>query len=156
MIDEEGVGETSGQRPDRIFEKRLRFPKEGPAEEAVLPRTVRITFKSAVSPQATLADVRSGPDVFADALVPRPERAGPGIPFQKHDCVDGAAGLPLWADRVGAMVIPLRMPNVNDPPGIQQSPGAQRFCRSRTPARHRSIYIPFIATLKPAFKLDRP
>jgi hypothetical protein len=44
---------------------------------------VRITFKSAVSLQAALADVRSGPDVFADALVPRPERAAPGVSFAK-------------------------------------------------------------------------
>jgi hypothetical protein len=47
LIDEEGVGETSGQRPDRIFEKRSRFSKEGPAEETVFLRTVRI----ALSPQ---------------------------------------------------------------------------------------------------------
>jgi hypothetical protein len=44
LIDEEGVGETSGQRPDRIFEKRPRFSKEGPAEETVFLRTVRITL----------------------------------------------------------------------------------------------------------------
>jgi hypothetical protein len=81
LIDEEGVGETSGQRPDRISEERSRFQGEGPAEETVFLRTVRIAFKSAVSPQARLADVRSGPDVFADALVPRPERAAPGVPF---------------------------------------------------------------------------
>src|SRR6185312_16045338 len=44
--------------------------------------------KSAVSPQASLADVKSGPDVFADALVPRPERAASGVLFPKHDCFD--------------------------------------------------------------------
>ena len=82
MIDEEGVGETSGQRPDRIL-GCPRFPKEGPAEETVFLRTVRIAFKSAVSLKASLADVRSGPDVFADALVPRPERAASGISFPK-------------------------------------------------------------------------
>ena len=83
MIDEEGVGETSGQRPDRISGERSRFSKEGPAEETVFLRTVRIAFKSAVSLEAALADVRSGPDVFADALVPRPERAAPGVSFQE-------------------------------------------------------------------------
>jgi len=49
LIDEEGVGETSGQRPDRISEARSRSLKEDPAEETVFLRTVRITFKSAVS-----------------------------------------------------------------------------------------------------------
>jgi len=42
LIDEEGVGETSGQRPDRLFGKRSRFPEEDPAEETVFLRTVRI------------------------------------------------------------------------------------------------------------------
>jgi hypothetical protein len=51
LIDEEGVGETSGQRPDRIFGKRSRFPRAGPAEETVFLRTVRIDLKSAVSLQ---------------------------------------------------------------------------------------------------------
>jgi hypothetical protein len=90
LIDEEGVGETSGQRPDRIFGKRVRFLGEGPAEETVFLRTVRIGLKSAVSPQASVADVRSGPDVFADALVPKPERVAPGVSFPKTDCFDGA------------------------------------------------------------------
>jgi hypothetical protein len=51
LIDEEGVGETSGQRPDRISGKRSRFPETGPAEETVFLRTVRIDLKSAVSLQ---------------------------------------------------------------------------------------------------------
>jgi hypothetical protein len=53
------------------FEQRSRFSRDGPAEETVFLRTVRITFKSAVSSQAYVADVKSGPDVFADALVPK-------------------------------------------------------------------------------------
>jgi hypothetical protein len=84
LIDEEGVGETSGQRPDRLFERRSRFPEEGPAEETVFLRTVRIAFKSAISSQARLADVRSDPDVFADALVPRPERVVSGELFFRN------------------------------------------------------------------------
>jgi hypothetical protein len=90
LIDEEGVGETSGQRPDRLFEKRSRFPEEGPAEETVFLRTVRIAKLSAVSRQASLADVRSGPDVFADALVPRPERVASGACFQRYCCFTDA------------------------------------------------------------------
>jgi hypothetical protein len=83
LIDEEGVGETSGQRPDRGFGKRPRFPDEGPAEETVFLRTVRIALKSAVSLKADLADVRFGPDVFADALVPRPDGAVSGVSFPR-------------------------------------------------------------------------
>jgi len=49
LIDEEGVGETSGQRPDRLWEALALPEKEDPAEETVFLRTVRITFKSAVS-----------------------------------------------------------------------------------------------------------
>jgi hypothetical protein len=51
LIDEEGVGETSGQRPDRTFVKRSRFSEDDPAEETVFLRTVRIDLKSAVSLQ---------------------------------------------------------------------------------------------------------
>jgi hypothetical protein len=85
LIDEEGVGETSGQRPDRALEKRSRFTTESPAEETGFLRscgcpTVRnFTHRFA-------ADVRSGPDVFADALVPAPERAPSGYHFQRHRC----------------------------------------------------------------------
>jgi hypothetical protein len=38
---------------------------------------------------------------------------------------------------------------------MQQSPAAQRFSDSRALPRHVSIYGPFIATLKPPFKLAR-
>jgi len=91
LIDEEGVGETSGQRPDRTLEERLRVSKAGPAEETVFLRTVRI----ALYPQfhgRPPADVRSGPDVFADALVPAAERAasGPHLPKTSQN-LSGAA-----------------------------------------------------------------
>jgi hypothetical protein len=124
LIDEEGVGETSGQRPDRLFGKRSRFPEEDPAEETVFLRTVRIAFKSAVSPQAFLADVRSGPDVFADALVPRPERAAPGVPFPKHHCFDAACkGRSLFAPWLSLC----EGRKVNHLLRMQQSPAAQCF-----------------------------
>jgi len=100
LIDEEGVGETSGQRPDRISGKRSRFPRAGPAEETVFLRTVRIAFKSAVSLEACTADVRSGPDVFADALVPTPERAAPGVSFPKNDCLIDARRITRAGDPV--------------------------------------------------------
>jgi hypothetical protein len=44
------------------------FPNIGPAEETSFLRSVRL-FGSAISP-ASSAQVKSGPDVFADALVP--------------------------------------------------------------------------------------
>jgi hypothetical protein len=50
--------------------------KIGPAEETVFLRSVRI-FGSAISP-ALFVCVKSDPDVFADALVPRPVHMVPG------------------------------------------------------------------------------
>src|SRR6185437_5643867 len=57
------------KRLDRPFE-RVRSSKTGPAEETGFLRSVRISgpqFHRALVPV-----VKSGPDVFADALVPRP------------------------------------------------------------------------------------
>jgi hypothetical protein len=45
---------------------------------------------------------------------------------------------------------------VNHPLRMQQSPAAQCFSRCRAPPWLQCIYNPFIATLKPPFKLDRP
>jgi hypothetical protein len=55
------------KRLDRIFEE-FALGKTGPAEETGFLRSVRI-FRSAISP-ASKPQVKSGPDVFADALVP--------------------------------------------------------------------------------------
>jgi hypothetical protein len=54
------------KRLDRIFEE-FALGKTGPAEETGFLRSVRI-FRSAISPASK--QVKSGPDVFADALVP--------------------------------------------------------------------------------------
>jgi hypothetical protein len=65
----EGVGETSGQTAGSSF-RGARSSKTGPAEETVFLRSVRIfdpQFHRALAPA-----VKSGPDVFADALVPGP------------------------------------------------------------------------------------
>jgi hypothetical protein len=62
------------KRLDRIFQSSLLVKEEfapgktGPAEETGFLRSVRI-FRSAISP-ASKPQVKSGPDVFADALVP--------------------------------------------------------------------------------------
>jgi len=64
----EGVGETSGQTAGSHFRKEFALAKTGPAEETSFLRSVRI-LRSAISP-AIFAQVKSGPDVFADALVP--------------------------------------------------------------------------------------
>jgi hypothetical protein len=63
----EGVGETSGQTAGSEF-RGVRFEKILPAEETSFLRSVRIPW-SAVSP-GRKPSVKSGPDVFADALVP--------------------------------------------------------------------------------------
>jgi hypothetical protein len=58
------------KRPDRTFEQLTALSKTGPAEETGFLRSVRI-----LSPQfhrRSFAQVKSGPDVFADALVPEP------------------------------------------------------------------------------------
>jgi hypothetical protein len=61
-LTKEGVGETSGQRSDR-------FSKEtGPAEETDFLRSCGF-LAPAISP-GLRSQVKSGPDVFADALVP--------------------------------------------------------------------------------------
>ena len=59
----------------------------------------------------SLADVRSGPDVFADALVPTPERAASGVSFPKKRLFDRRLpDFPGQAVSFGAMVIPLPRP----------------------------------------------
>jgi hypothetical protein len=71
----EGVGETSGQRLDRIFEE-FALGKPGPAEE-----TGFSSFGADLGPQfhrAPKPQVKSGPDVFADPLVPMPALIMPG------------------------------------------------------------------------------
>jgi len=62
-IDEEGVGETSGQRPDPIFEKRTRSSRRGSGRRNGFSShgADRFEVRSFTQP----SDVRSGPDVFA-------------------------------------------------------------------------------------------
>src|ERR1700748_2226894 len=63
----EGVGETSGQTAGSLFEE-FALLKIGPAEETSFLRSVRI-LRSAIS-KGPKPRSKSGPDVFADALVP--------------------------------------------------------------------------------------
>ncbi|HTF01171.1 MAG TPA: hypothetical protein VK621_21375, partial [Bradyrhizobium sp.] len=64
------------KRLDRIFE-RVRSHETGPAEETSFLRSVRI-LRSAISP-AIFAQVKSDPDVFADALVSRAAPIAPAL-----------------------------------------------------------------------------
>jgi hypothetical protein len=74
----EGVGETSGQTAGSLFEE-LALLKIGPAEETGFLRSVRI-LRSAIS-QGPKPRSKSGPDVFADALVPCRLPIAPGVPI---------------------------------------------------------------------------
>jgi hypothetical protein len=67
------------KRLDRPFEG-FALSKTGPAEETGFLRSVRVSW-SAISPSPTKAHVKSGPDVFADALVPLPALPMPGPQF---------------------------------------------------------------------------
>jgi hypothetical protein len=73
------------KRLDRIFEKSSLFPKIGPAEETSFLRSVRIlavrNFTGFQARPACKPQVKSGPDVFADALVPRAAPMAPGAPI---------------------------------------------------------------------------
>jgi hypothetical protein len=60
------------KRPDRIFEE-FALGKSGLAEETGFLRSVRI-LRSAISRAVLKPKVKSGPDVFADALVPLSRR----------------------------------------------------------------------------------
>src|SRR6185437_10204603 len=84
------------KRLDRPFE-RVRSSKTGPAEETGFLRSVRISgpqFHRALVPV-----MKSGPDVFADALVPRPwgfcslavEPSAPVSPYLQNSLVLSAA-----------------------------------------------------------------
>jgi hypothetical protein len=63
----EGVGETSGQTVGSPL-REFALSEIDPAEETGFLRSVRV-LRSAIPP-AVFARVKSGPDVFADALVP--------------------------------------------------------------------------------------
>jgi hypothetical protein len=71
----EGVGETSGQTAgsyfgsDALSKEEFALSKTGPAGETSFLRSVRVPLpRSFTGPKA---QVKSDPDVFADALVPR-------------------------------------------------------------------------------------
>ena len=83
----EGVGETSGQTAGSLFEE-FALLKIGPAEETGFLRSVRI-LRSAIS-QGPRPRSKSGPDVFADALVPcrLPTASGVPIPPPLQYCPD--------------------------------------------------------------------
>jgi hypothetical protein len=83
----EGVGETSGQTAGSLFGESALL-KTGPAEETGFLRSVRI-LRSAIS-QGPEPRLKSGPDVFADALVPCRLPIAPGgpIPNPLQHCPD--------------------------------------------------------------------
>jgi hypothetical protein len=67
-VDEEGVGETSGRRPDRVWSgsaARMPIRKKNKVSSFGADPLFGLQFCQGVT-----AAVRSGPDVFADALVP--------------------------------------------------------------------------------------
>src|ERR1700761_2954562 len=75
LVDEEGVGETSGQTVGSSFGEASLLAKAGPAEEKGFLRSVRIASGSQFHrprrfDRPSKVQVKSGPDVFADALVP--------------------------------------------------------------------------------------
>jgi hypothetical protein len=72
----EGVGETSGQTAERTFRQGSFFSKTSSAEEQVFfigadPKVRNFT--------GALRQLRFGPDVFADALVPSGALSTPAI-----------------------------------------------------------------------------
>jgi hypothetical protein len=70
------------KRLDRFFEE-FALMKTGPAEETSFLRSVRIS----IGPQfhrRSLAQVKSGPDVFADALVPCAAPMAAGVPISPN------------------------------------------------------------------------
>jgi len=75
------------KRLDRTFEA-VNALEAGPAEETSFLRSVRVLLKGPQFHQGFLLPVESGPDVFADALVPPFRADEPGIFFQ-NDCLDG-------------------------------------------------------------------
>jgi hypothetical protein len=75
----EGVGETSGQAAGSYF-RRVRSLKNRSRRRNKFS-SFGADFWSAISPAAK-PQVKSGPDVFADALVlPKPEPVAPGAPI---------------------------------------------------------------------------
>ena len=65
----EGVGETSGQTAGSHF-GRASSSQTDPAEETSFLRSVRILSRGLQFHRSESSQVKSGPDVFADALVP--------------------------------------------------------------------------------------
>ena len=105
------------------FQEALALPEIGSGRRNGFSSHGADRFMSAVSLRATLAGVRSGPDVFADALVPRPERAVSGTPFPKtllFDC--RGPPCPQSRARARAMVILLRRPQGKPSPASATKP----------------------------------
>ena len=92
----EGVGETSGQTAGSLFEE-FALLKTDPAEETGFLRSVRI-LRSAIS-QGPKPRSNSGPDVFADALVPCRLPIASGVPIPN---LLTASSWPATAPQAGA------------------------------------------------------
>jgi hypothetical protein len=137
-LTKEGVGETSGQRLDRIFRAR-RAAKAGPAEETVFLRSVRVCSSDPqFCPGSAFALVESGPDVFADALVPV-EPIAPGLfPFPVPNGRSIASGLRTVSRGAAAMVIGLPNRAVNRISLRRANPSAARLFAHRPPPARRS------------------
>ena len=148
------------KRLDRIFEE-VRFFKTGPAEETDFLRSVRVPFTPAISP-GQKSGMKSGPDVFADALVPRDAFVPRNVPFpecplslERSDSPrirrPALQSSPTHIDCSQASVVSLPpvVPGASSPAnsvsGTPRSPEwSQKLCVSRSSAgtRHRAGVAP--------------
>jgi hypothetical protein len=78
-LTKEGVGETSGQTAGSHFGKEFALSKTDPAEETGFLRSVRISSRAPQFHRGESSRVKSGPDVFADALVPAARALAPPL-----------------------------------------------------------------------------
>ena len=84
----EGVGETSGQTAGSnfgrsFFQKKSELSKPVRQKKRVLLRSVRVSLTTRNFYRAERPGMKSGPDVFADALVPSGRIHPPGAPVPR-------------------------------------------------------------------------
>jgi hypothetical protein len=138
LVDQEGVGETSGQRPDRSFEKNFLFENRSGRRNRFSSFGADLWVRNFSGLKGRLASslpasslrfpgtrLKSDPDVFADALVPARRRWPPAKfdpPSQRLIIRRSPRGLQrqvrLTGD-VAAMVILCRSGTVNRIPGLR-------------------------------------
>src|SRR3982751_4617011 len=101
----EGVGETSGQTAGSNFgkivlSKEVRLSKPVRQKKRVLLRSVRVSLTTRNFYRAERPGMKSGPDVFADALVPLGRTCSRNVSFPERIWsetyrFDGRASRPL-------------------------------------------------------------